>query len=40
MIPDSFSLGIPSIRANAQRAIIDKSGPPECLNQNRGLLKN
>ncbi|SFP91859.1 hypothetical protein SAMN05216419_10335 [Nitrosomonas cryotolerans] len=40
MIPDSFFLGIPSIRANTQHAIIDKSSIPECLCQNSFLLKS
>ncbi|SFQ01420.1 hypothetical protein SAMN05216419_10463 [Nitrosomonas cryotolerans] len=40
MIPDSFFLAIPSIRANAQPAIIDRSSAPECLSQNSFLPKS
>ncbi|SFQ14232.1 hypothetical protein SAMN05216419_10734 [Nitrosomonas cryotolerans] len=40
MTPDSFFLGIPSIRANEQHAIIDKSSAPECLGQHSCLLKS
>ncbi len=40
MISDSFFLGMPSIRANAQHAIIDQSSASECLSQNRFLLKS